>query len=1340
MSAFEDVVEAWGFRIAGDKPVVLSPACIAPDGSIVYSDAESFRDLIGAEPELGNPSVNGWILSSSSAGVRSWVAPNTHSHAIADVTGLQTALDARSLTSHNHNSLYLGISATAAAATKLATARTLTIGGTGKTFDGSANVSWSLAEIGAQPAGSYAAAVHAHAISDVTGLQSALDGKEPILGNPSANGRVLASTTAGVRSWVSLPTIPVASVFGRTGAVVAASGDYTTAQVTESGNLYYTDARARAAISASAPLSYSGGVVSHLATDGNLHVPATSTTNNGKALVAGSTAGSIAWTSLAISHITGLQSALDAKLSTVTADASSRAANTVYAAPNGSAGTATFRSLVAADIPSLDTSKLTSGTLGYARGGTGISAPGATAGNLRWSGSAYAIDTASYALSSAIPVASSTTPSALGTASVGTGATWARADHVHAMPTAAQVGAAAASHNHDASYLGISATAAAATKLATGRTIGITGDATWTSPTFDGTANVTAALTLASVITAGGPVGGAATVPVITYDAKGRLTAVATATITPASIGAQPAGSYASSSHNHTLDSLSNTTITSIATGELLRWNGTAWVNNTLAEAGIQPAGSYLTGNQTITLSGIVTGSGATSITTSIADAALSIAKTNGLQGALDARMATASYPDLTAIEALAGTSGLLRKIAANSWSLDTASYALSSAIPVASSTTPSALGTAAVGTGTTWARADHAHAMPTAAQVGAAAASHSHAIADVTALQSSLDGKQPSAVVYVSGSNYTSYVRVASITITAAYSTYSTTLRASNRRGSFDLHVRLSTSSTSGVVQDENAVSVGAGDASAWKIKRTIVAGTSVTWDIYFVTREYAQAVWVSRANTLADGTMTVAYPGNSTTTDPGSDVTVHNVWQNSIPNWNTAYGWGNHASAGYLTGNQNITLSGDATGSGATAIPVTITKINVLEHSVNNTEYPIVWDNNARALYHTASKMTWNPGLGNLTVSGQGSFDTLYVRRNTDGGGIKLGNDVFLGDVDLSYTLGIKGQADATQGYIKFGNAVYSLGFNGSNLVYGNWRVLTELDFTGLPTLSGDNTFSGTNKFSPLSGSGTSLAVLGYDGTLSRSSIAYSSVATGSGEANRMAYWSGTNALSSSSKLQFDGSNLLLGNTAGGLLTSLSVKTSNSIELICNARQALSTTGTSTLLDAAANITLAINGASKLSLSGGAISASNTIVPTLNNAYDLGSNTFRFANVHAANVFSGGNAVLTVATNSFAQNISFPSITITDKITCAFISINDSSTYILPDSDPVGTIRIVNGTPVAGWYPKVATSQYVYLTYSLADGSAYNEQGGIIPVPKRNYMFQKVASDRWCVLGVVS
>ena len=57
------------------------------------------------------------------------------------------------------------------------------------------------------------------------------------------------------------------------------------------------------------------------------------------------------------------------------------------------------------------------------------------------------------------------------------------------------------------------------------------------------------AATLASVITAGGPTGSASVVPVITYDAKGRLTAVSTATITPAAIGA-PAGSGTSTGTN----------------------------------------------------------------------------------------------------------------------------------------------------------------------------------------------------------------------------------------------------------------------------------------------------------------------------------------------------------------------------------------------------------------------------------------------------------------------------------------------------------------------------------------------------------------------------------------------------------------------------------------------------------------------------------------------------------------------------------------------------------------------------------------------------------------------
>lgn len=67
--------------------------------------------------------------------------------------------------------------------------------------------------------------------------------------------------------------------------------------------------------------------------------------------------------------------------------------------------------------------------------------------------------------------------------------------------------------------------AAAATKLATARTLSITGDATWTSGNFDGTANVSAALSLAAV---GTPVSNA--LVKITTDTKGRVTATSAAT------------------------------------------------------------------------------------------------------------------------------------------------------------------------------------------------------------------------------------------------------------------------------------------------------------------------------------------------------------------------------------------------------------------------------------------------------------------------------------------------------------------------------------------------------------------------------------------------------------------------------------------------------------------------------------------------------------------------------------------------------------------------------------------------------------------------------------------
>jgi hypothetical protein len=71
-------------------------------------------------------------------------------------------------------------------------------------------------------------------------------------------------------SWTDDNTDAVTSVFGRTGAVVATSGDYNTSQVTENTNLYFTDARSRAA------LSFAAGSGAYNSTTGVITIP----TNN----------------------------------------------------------------------------------------------------------------------------------------------------------------------------------------------------------------------------------------------------------------------------------------------------------------------------------------------------------------------------------------------------------------------------------------------------------------------------------------------------------------------------------------------------------------------------------------------------------------------------------------------------------------------------------------------------------------------------------------------------------------------------------------------------------------------------------------------------------------------------------------------------------------------------------------------------------------------------------------------------------------------------------------------------------------------------------------------------
>jgi hypothetical protein len=79
-----------------------------------------------------------------------------------------------------------------------------------------------------------------------------------------------------------------------------------------------------------------------------------------------------------------------------------------------------------------------------------------------------------------------------------------------------------------------------------------------------------------------------------------------------------------------------------------------------------------------------------------------------------------------------------------------------------------------------------------------------------------------------------------------------------------------------------------------------------------------------------------------------------------------------------------------------------------------------------------------TLNPTL-NLSLTGNATADQFISTNNGNGTNFKVGDDVWIGDINVANTMSIKGQGSASNGFIRFGSDTNQFGFDGTNLVYG-------------------------------------------------------------------------------------------------------------------------------------------------------------------------------------------------------------------------------------------------------------------------------------------------------------
>ena len=172
---------------------------------------------------------------------------------------------------------------------------------------------------------------------------------------------------------------------------------------------------------------------------------------------------------------------------------------------------------------------------------------------------------------------------------------------------------------------------------------------------------------------------------------------------------------------------------------------------------------------------------------------------------------------------------------------------------------------------------------------------------------------------------------------------------------------------------------------------KSSFLSGYVTTSDI----SDMATKTWVGlQGYTTNAGTVTsiTAGTGLSGGTITGSGtIAIDSTYQTYISHGETAYGWGNHAQAGYLTG-INATMINDALGFTLRGTASTVYDLSTISTYANHGETAYGWGNHADADY-------WKSSNHPTTLSGYGISDA--VNSSTTFWGQSVSNGVVSGSL---------------------------------------------------------------------------------------------------------------------------------------------------------------------------------------------------------------------------------------------------------------------------------------------------------------------------------------------------